>query len=210
LDTVASGTAALVTSNARYDYGNSGQDIRHRIVSTVNYTLPFGKNSKGLVALAIKNWQIVGTFTASTGAPFSITNSPPPGPNSVVTSLVPGLSSDRVDVVPGAKLTVSHKGTKAWFNTAAFTQQTTGTAGNSRKNLLYGPGSRNSDLSLLKDFRVTEQLKMQFRAEAFNFANLVNWGSPDAGYQNLGSTFGTITTTSGNPRQMQIALKLLF
>jgi len=67
-----------------------------------------------------------------------------------------------------------------------------------------------STRSLLKDFDFTEKLKLQLRAEAFNFANLVNWGSPDAGYQDLTTTFGTITTTAGNPRQMQVALKLLF
>lgn len=211
LDDVAPGSVQ-VTSDPHYDYGNSSQDIRHRVVATVNYTLPFAKSSRGLTCLALKSWQMVGTFTASTSAPFTITNSPPPGPSGVVQSRVPGLSSDRPNVKDGYwnKLTVSHKTIYKWFNTDAFEDQLAGTAGNAKKGILYGPGSRNSDLSLLKDFEISEKVKFQFRAEAFNFANLVNWGAPDSSYADLGSTFGTITSTSGNPRQMQLALKLMF
>jgi len=208
LDTVANGVA-IWTSNAHYDYGNSGQDIRHRVVGTVNYTLPFGNNTKGLTRTIVNGWQLVGTFTASSGGPIDIQNSTF-GPGAMVTARVPGLTTDRPSVKDGYwnKLTLSHKTTSKWFNTDAFEAQPVGTAGNASKNLLRGPGSRNSDLSLLKDFAFTEKMKVQFRAEAFNFANLVNWGTPDNNISD--NTFGQITTTTGSPRQMQVALKLIF
>ena len=209
LDDVWSGSSAIVASNPKYDYGNSSQDIRHRINATMNYTLPFGNSSHGLTRLAIKNWQLVGTFTASSGSAFGITESTHPG--GTVQSEVPGLTSDRPSVADGYwnKLK-SSKGTITpgyWLNTDAFVKQTLGTAGNATKNLLHGPWSRNSDLSLLKDFDFTEKLKMQFRVEAFDFANLHNWGNPDT--ELTDSTFGQISAASGN-RQMQIALKLMF
>ena len=181
-------------------------------MGVVNYTLPFGKSSHGATRLAVKDWQLVGTFTGTSGSPLGIANSTHPGGSTQ--SLVPGITTDRPNRVPGQKLSVSNQkvGNAAgdeWFNTAAFELQPIGTAGNVAKNLMHGPDSLNSDLALLKDFDFTEGLKLQLRAEAFDFANLHNWGNPDGGFQDLGSTFGQVTTASG-ARQLQVALKLLF
>jgi hypothetical protein len=64
------------------------------------------------------------------------------------------------------------------------------------------------NLSLLKTFALTEKLKLQFRAEAFNLANSPMFGMPN---QSFGSAaFGTITSTQNTPRQLQLALRLFF
>jgi hypothetical protein len=63
-------------------------------------------------------------------------------------------------------------------------------------------------VSLFKDFRPVEQLTLQFRAESFNVLNHPQFGQPNA---TIGSgAVGTITSTVGNPRQMQVALRLVF
>jgi hypothetical protein len=208
LDTTWSGSSPVWASNSKYDYGNSGLDIRQRFVMTMNYTLPFAKSSSShLVRLALKDWQLVGTFVASSGSPFGVTDNTHP-PFSVAAG-VPGLTSDRPNRVPGESLTVSNRSLDKWFNTEAFAVQTAGTAGTAAKNLMHGPGSRNSDLALHKNFELTEGVQMQFRAEAFNFANLHNWGNPGSNISDP-STLGVISSTNGSPRNLQLALKLMF
>ncbi len=75
-------------------------------------------------------------------------------------------------------------------------------------NQVVGPSTRDVDLSMDKSFPILEHLTGQFRAECFNITNTPNFGNPN-GTSGQG-TFGAITTTVGNPRQWQFAMKLLF
>ncbi|HBY58743.1 MAG TPA: hypothetical protein DEH78_02900 [Solibacterales bacterium] len=67
----------------------------------------------------------------------------------------------------------------------------------------------NWDLSLFKVFALTERVRMQFRAEAFNGLNRVRFGGPNTNV-NGGAAFGTVTSQSNTPRQVQFGLKVLF
>jgi hypothetical protein len=70
------------------------------------------------------------------------------------------------------------------------------------------PGRTNLDASLFKNFRPLEKLAVQFRGEAFDLFNHPQSGQPNA---NIGNgAVGTITSIVGNPRQMQVALRLVF
>jgi hypothetical protein len=66
----------------------------------------------------------------------------------------------------------------------------------------------NWDISLFKDFGITERLKLQFRAEALNAFNTPRFGGPNTSVTS--STFGVITSQANAPRQVQLGLKLLF
>ena len=79
--------------------------------------------------------------------------------------------------------------------------------GNSGRNILDGPGNRNLDLSLAKRFAVTEKVRLQLRAEAFNATNTANFGFPGSNINGAG--VGTITSAD-EPRRLQFALKLIF
>jgi hypothetical protein len=77
-------------------------------------------------------------------------------------------------------------------------QYTYGTAG---RNLLRGPHLFDSDLSIVKNFRISERLRFQFRAEAFNLWNSPQFSNPSAVFGT--ATFGTITSTSIENREIQ-------
>ena len=101
-------------------------------------------------------------------------------------------------------------GGTGWFNTAAFVAQTAGTIGNAGRGILTGPASRRLDLSLFKTFQATERFAVQFRIESFNLTNTANFANPSG---TLGTAaYGTISSLQSlaTPRQLQLALKLLF
>jgi hypothetical protein len=95
--------------------------------------------------------------------------------------------------LPSGQQTIDH-----WFNTAAFVIQPQYTCGNA--------GMKNLDLSLSKSFTLTERMRLQFRAESFNFTNTPAFGQPGATLNGLG--VGQITSAS-DPRRIQFGLKLV-
>ena len=97
-----------------------------------------------------------------------------------------------------------------YFDTSVFSRPAPFTFGNTGRNLpdVRGPGTRNLDFSLFKNFQIRERTSLQFRAEAFNAFNTPNFGFPKQVFNN--PSFGIITTQANSPRQVQLALKLLF
>jgi hypothetical protein len=96
-----------------------------------------------------------------------------------------------------------------WFDSTAFAAPTANTYGNSGRGVLYGPGQVNFDVSFVKNTRFKgERFNVQFRLDAFNLTNTPYFGFPNA---NIGSpTVGRITSTNGDNRDLQFALKFLF
>mgnify|MGYP000952189329 CR=1 FL=1 len=104
-----------------------------------------------------------------------------------------------------------------WFDTSAFVNPPNWTVGNVGRTIpdVRHPGAFNIDFSLIKDTRIRERFKLQFRAEAFNLTNRVNLGlandnfsaGPDG--RNASATFGTVNS-SRDARVGQLALKLYF
>jgi hypothetical protein len=80
--------------------------------------------------------------------------------------------------------------------------------GNAQFDNVVGPGFVNLDTSLAKYFPIREGMNLQFRGEFFNLLNHPNWGLPGTTFGT--ATFGRITSTTGDPRTLQFALKLLF
>jgi hypothetical protein len=94
--------------------------------------------------------------------------------------------------------------------------QPVGTDGNTGRNSLRGPNFFNTDIALLKDTKVSEQFRIQFRAEFFNIFNHENLAFPNS---NVFSASGAINGSAGHitasnagstPRQIQFGLKLNF
>jgi len=97
--------------------------------------------------------------------------------------------------------------TAAWFNVAAFQIGANGTDGNASRNILDGPGVKNVDLGLFRNFKIFERISLQARGEFTNVFNFVNLSNPTA---NLGSALVGQIRTAGAMRQLQVGLRLTF
>ncbi len=75
---------------------------------------------------------------------------------------------------------------------------------------LHGPTFSELDLALLKEFRTTENTRLEFRGEFFNLLNHPNFGNPGSLNIRNATTFGQITGTRGIAREIELALKLYF
>lgn len=202
--------------NLRSNYGPSDFDRRHRFVTSFVYDLPkVGFDSKVVRAL-LNNFQLNGIATFQTGTPFSIIES---NGTSVIqrANFAPGFNGQ----IEGSGATTDRLG--GYFNTAAFTRSTlflVGTTrnpafdasapfGNTGRNILYGPGQKNVDFSVVKFLPFTERLRGELRTEFFNLFNWANFNNPGNNVL-VPSTFGRITSTSSGPRVIQFAFKLNF
>ena len=93
------------------------------------------------------------------------------------------------------------------FDFTAFRVPAAYTYGNSGRNILYGRGFKNWDFIVLRNFRLREKARLQFRAEFFNFTNTPAFGGPVTNIQS--KTVGNVLA-AGEPRDVQLALKLSF
>jgi outer membrane receptor protein involved in Fe transport len=179
----------------RYD---SNFDIRHRVVFSANYELPFFKSAQGLAHGVLGGWQVNGVAFWQSGLPFTVTNG---------TARSNTGGTDRPNQVSDPVL--SNPTVQAWFDPAAFVAQPINTAGNTGNNSLHGPPQRRLDLSLFKNVTLRRDLRLQLRAEVYNVTNTPSFANPNASFGTAG--FGSITGTANSiPRQMQFALKVLF
>ena len=200
-----------VPQDPRYrflDRGNSSFDIRHRWTQTLLYNLPFGKgkrisSSHDWVNTAFGDWQVNMILIFQTGIPFT------PSLASPVANTGTGSRPDRL-----GDATISNPGPARWFNTALGTSGAPWgtpalyTFGNAGRGFLRGPGRTNIDVSLFKEFSVTERVRVQFRAEFFNLPNHPQFDLPNAGIGT--SVAGTISGTVGTPRDIQFGLRVVF
>jgi hypothetical protein len=197
------------------EYGVAENNIGSRFALSLNYQLPYGSNLTGIAKLALYGWQANTIAAWQGGKPFTIVNSGngPGGYGNRATPINNG-GQDRPDQIHSAHL--SNPGRAEYFDTTAFVAQPLGTVGNVQRNSLTGPHFRHVDLSLFKDFGITERVVLQFRAEAFDLSNTpnlyINNNSGNGSTQLGSSSFGTIANTDPNyvPRQIQFALKATF
>lgn len=180
--------------------GLSDFDVRHRLVMSPIWNLPFGLAGKSFSDKIIGGWQFSGIFQFQTGRPFT--------PNESGNISLTGQSSDRPNVVAGCNVNAAPQSVNEWFNTACFSLPASGTFGDAGRNILTAPGLVTLDFAIARVFTITEKMHLQFRGEAFNLANHPNFQQPNA-TQNSPSD-GKITATSVDNREIQLAMKLVF
>jgi hypothetical protein len=186
------------------DYGPLSIDIRKRLVTSFIYELPIGSGRavqpKGVVGAIARDWNVNGILTLSDGRPFSITSTDRvnTGPGRISRANCSG------DPVPGGfDQTIDH-----WFDTAAFSEPAGFTYGNCSPNSVVGPGSKSMNLSLFRSIPWNGR-RIELRVESFNTFNWVNYGRPGQSVSNA-ATFGKISSTLGDPRELQFAVKFYF
>ncbi|QOY89589.1 TonB-dependent receptor [Paludibaculum fermentans] len=196
------GTSILAFSPAWYNRGRTSFDFRHVEFATLVWELPFGNGRHYLSSVnrltdaALGGWDFSFTQQGRSGAPFSIGGG--------YSNLGNGDGS-RANLVGDPH--ISNPTPDRWFNTAAFASPALYTFGSAPLGILEGPGAIQFNTSLSKRFRVAEKKDLQFRWEAFNALNRVNYNTPNT---NVASTQLGRITGAGSARYMQLALKFLF
>jgi hypothetical protein len=195
--------------NLRSERGLAYYDTRHRLVNTVVYQLPFGRDKRfvryGLASKILGGWETSGIVTAQSGFPFTLNLR---GDTAGVGAGTGGIFV-RPNYISGTQwqLDSSQRSTSRFFNTAAFTSPAAGAFGSLGRNTMIGPGQLNADLIVARYIRVKEGIRLQFRAEFFNAFNHPNYLL--VGRIVNDPTFGQVLSQY-DPRQLQFGLKLTF
>ncbi len=186
-------------SRGRFERADSIDDRRHRLVAGYVWDLPWGKTLGAAPRYVLAGWQFGGVVTLSSGTPFNVSQSGD-------SQNVENFGWARPHVVPGQKPILDNRIPTRWFNTDAFSRSTF-EYGNAPRDPVVGPGVHVFDLSILKNFKIpfAEAHDLQFRAEFFNAFNVPQFANPGA---SLGTgTFGVVTGTQLDNRQIQFGLK---
>ena len=195
-------------SNLRAEYGPSSFHQGQRLVVSPMWTLPIGNGQQYLNSLHpvadafLGGWQFTGIFTFASGNPFPVATT-----LNDRTQTGGSLSKQFANCVGNGQLPSGQRTPQRDFNTDAFAAPPIGTFGNCGRNILTGRGTLLFDLSLLKDFALTETAKIQFRAEFFNAFNHTEFLLPSRDFTR--QDFGRINGV-GPAREIQFALKIVY
>ncbi|MGH9664523.1 MAG: carboxypeptidase regulatory-like domain-containing protein, partial [Bryobacteraceae bacterium] len=170
-------------------------DVPQRFVGSFLWALP-APGARAAKAI-LGGWQWNGIVTLQSGTPVKIVSGQD--------RYLAGTGSQRPNLVGDPA--VANPGIAEWFNPAAFALPALGTYGNLGRNILFGPGSKNVDLSLFREFKIVERFRLQLRAEAFNSLNHPNFTNPVA--TSTSANAGRILSAA-DPRILQFALRLRF
>ncbi len=197
--------------NIKQNYGVSNIDLRHRFVISYLYELPTTNRLGVFGREVLDGWHINGITAFQSGSPFTVTSG--------VDTNMDGVNNDYVNiagnpVLPGGR-SRAQKIQSGTLNPAAFSVPANVSPGdnpygNEQRNQFFGPANINTDLSLFKEFPIYEQVRLQFRAEAFNAFNNVNLNAPRAALANIQTVGLSQITGAAAARRLQFAAKILF
>jgi hypothetical protein len=187
--------SGLEYTNRRYFRGSATYDRRHVVVATYTWRLPWLRRRKDWVGVALGRWEISGITRFQSGPPLT-----PVGSATGVTR--------RADYLGGpVALPRSERGPDRWFNTGAFATAPEDRLGTAGTGIIIGPGLFLWDISLRKEFSLSERYRLRFQADAFNLLNHVNFRSPNV--TTTSPDFGSISS-AGPPRNLQFGARLTF
>jgi outer membrane receptor protein involved in Fe transport len=195
-------------------------DIRHNLQTAVSWDLPGQYENSRIARALFRGWGLDSRISLRSAMPVDITASNQITAAGVQYAPHPNLVTGqplyvRVENAPGQRV----------INAAAFSLPPAGVEGNAGRNIARGFASYQTDLSLRREFAITERIRTTFRAEAFNLFNQANFGAISSNIQTATAArpFGWATGTQaaqlgglnalyqvGGPRSMQLALRLQF
>ena len=209
----------LVTNdqtNPRQAYGPTSFDRTHRGVLSFIYNPPAMDRGPRLVRGALAGWQFSGILVVQSGTPLTIID------NNAGTVYGTYSFEHRAQLMPGVAATTTgslfSRVANHYLNAGAFTSAPEAPFGSSAADtdfgdsgsgMVRGPGQGDLDMAVERSFALEGAGHIAVRAEFFNLTNTANFANPDRRV-NDGSAFGTITSTSNNPRVIQLALKYRF
>jgi hypothetical protein len=209
-------------NNIRADYAQSDYNLPIANVTSLVYEVPLGHGRQFLSGIngaedaVLGGWQISAINTAQAGTPFNVTYGPN-GSQAVspqISATYRGANEYRPDIVPGQPITLGRSSRQAntgyvnYINTAAFVTppikdfagNVLSPFGNATRNPGRTPMFNETDLDLNKKFNTPiENLKIEFRAEAYNVFNHTNLYLPGAISVTQGTTSQTFSTGATPP-----------
>src|SRR5258708_25714863 len=195
--------------NRHFDRGNcNSSGLDRRQILNVSAIVETPKVSGHWLEMLASRWRLSTIVTGQTGSWLNVTTGS-------VDSALSGIANQRASQIAPD---VYGPGFSQYLSPSAFALPATGTLGNLGAGSVKGPGFVAVNMSLSRAFRLAERGRLEFRAEASNILNTVNFGNPNTSVGT--STFGQITTTAGGtgsgfvapgePRIMQFAVKYIF
>ena len=196
----------------KLDKSSTTFDIRHRLVSSVVYEVPYKTNQQGVSGKVLGGWQTNFIFTAQTGNGTQV-NDGTGGADS-------WSRFDRPDLVANPILSRGDRTENRYFNIDAFQVVREPRFGTAPRMMVTQPGLWNVDFTLSKRFKLRESMSLEIRGDFYNLLNHANWRSidttiRDSSNPNIGPP-GTLTNPYGrvngfgDPREMQLGLKIIF
>jgi hypothetical protein len=188
------------------DAGYCDQNRKH--LGTMNATYQTPDVGRGVVHVLASSWRVSGIYTARSGNPLNITSGRDNAFN--------GIAAQRPDFVSGQDIYGSGKTASGiepgasvdrYLNLDAFAQPAAGAFGNVQRNVAVGPAFWQLDMAISRLVPLGTR-RAELRFEAFNVFNHFNWGDPVTNFNS--STFGKITTQTGDPRILQFGIKYDF
>jgi hypothetical protein len=186
----------------------SSLNVSHRFSGSGIWDIPvgrgrrFGSSFNRMLDSVIGGWQLSSILVVRTGFPLTVGNG-------VLGDIA---NTGGITQVPNRisepNISGSQRTEERFFDTAAFVPAERYTLGNAGANTIDGPNFWNVDASITKIFRISETKMFQLRGESFNTLNHANWGDPGLAYGS--ATFGRVTSSTGDPRNLQLGLKFLF
>jgi hypothetical protein len=236
-DDIDTTNVSALISPKIWNYGKAGYDRTHILKGSWVYTIPrgsqligHGKTMSWITRPVLDGWQMSGIMTLMSGAPLGVAL----GTQSGNANNWSGSPTDaaRPNVIRNPVLPKDERTFYLNVNPAAFALPAQGSLGNAPKDVFRGPGRNNFDVTLSKNFRLTEKFKAQFRAEAYNIFNHTQFTGEDTTIRfnntanNVNVTFNGQTysvapgaqvpttfgqfTSAGLARRMQLALRIDF
>jgi hypothetical protein len=197
------------------EWGPSDFDVKHRVVASFIYDLPVGTGrmwtpSSKIVNAVIGGWEFSTLGTLQTGRPFNmryVDN------NASTNTISGGTFATRPNYVAGQRYFMPHPtvgDSGQWVNPAAWQEPGGGLLGDTKRNMLYGPGVQNFDMSIDKNFNMpyNEHHQFQIRLDAFNALNHTNFGIPNNDWKS--SSGGKITSSALPARELQLGARYTF
>jgi hypothetical protein len=187
-------------SNLRGSRSVSTLDQTHRVILNTVYELPLGKSLRGALGKIVGGWEIGAIVSLFSGGPIGIT--------SAANNTFSQGGGQRPNW-SGASPALPNPTPDRWINPAPFSNPPAFTFGNAGRTLsgLRSDPTKELDISLHKNTKLTEKLKLQFRAEFFNITNTPQFAPPNSSFGS--PQFGVVSGQSNLPRIIQFALKLL-
>jgi outer membrane receptor protein involved in Fe transport len=179
-------------------------DIPNVFVSSVVWDVPVGagraRQLHGVLGAIANDWTVTSLVTLESGVPVAVTQA-------TNFNAFAGFGVQRPNLVGDPTLPAAQRTASQWFNTAAFAVAPQFTIGSASRNPVRGPSYRDVDLALMRRIAVGSRQAIEMRAEIFNLLNTPAFGAPNA--VSGAANFGTITS-AGDPRVVQLAVKIVF